>query len=481
MKDLHEFTKVYVNPKLRKMRMEAYAIIAPYPTEYPTIKNACLKWAWKQAPNKGWCPLPPSISQRFAAESKFQMVEFMTQLEASLLQLTKIASTVVEDDRTKVKWIAEVEIGVMAKVFAVPKSEPNKSVHQQETELRQQCAVFIATKWETLWQSPEFKSKTQPEFPVDNDLLKMVVQHLQATTKATAASSVVTEKPVPVLVPKVIQFDEDGRPLSRHETVRARGEEEVETIPWALWASDQAKRDDTSMAKMLLSLAMASLHDNDNTPKPIALVKKSNTLQALTTMALETRQLVIPLFFKKQSSVVTGGDGSLLNHKAVSAKVSWTKAPTADQQAAGLEAEETAVTVHVQPELKLPTKGDQGLQWSPSDSVHPFWFIKRTERPEDDLQANADLVHQDLTHVMACSFKPLSSAVAELAPSTETFSVSVPCIVNTRPIEAGDEVVLTWRLRQRKEKRKIEEENAYDQLVRRVRTQARPKAKGAAK
>ena len=478
MNDLLEFTKVDVNPELRKMRMEAYAIIAPYPTEYPTIKNACLKWAWKQTPNKGWCPLPPSISQRFAAESKFQMVDFMTQLEASLLQLTKIASTVVEDGRSKVKWIAEVEIGVMTKVFAVPKVDPNKSVHQQETELRQQCAVFIATKWETLWQSPEFKSKTQPEFPVDNDLLKMVVQHLQATTKATAASSVVTEKPV--LVPKVIQFDEDGRPLSRHETVRTATKEEVETIPWALWASDQAKRDDTSMAKMLLSLAMASLHDNDNTPKPIALVKKSNTLQALTTMALETRQLVIPLFFKKQSSVVTGGDGSLLNHKAVSAKVSWTKAPTADQQAAGLEAEETAVTVHVQPELKLPTKGDQGLQWSPSDSVHPFWFIKRTERPEDDLQANADLVHQDLTHVMACSFKPLSSAVAEIAPSTETFSVSVPCIVNTKPIEAGAEVVLKWRMQQRNVKRQMEPQTAFDQLSIRAK-KARAKAKGSAK
>ena len=132
-------------------------------------------------------------------------------------------------------------------------------------------------------------------------------------------------------------------------------------------------------------------------------------------------------------------------------------------------------------QLKLPTKGDKGLEWSPYDNVPPFWLIRRTEKDEDEPQANADLVYQDLTHVMACSFKPLSSAVAELAPSTETFSVSVPCIVNTRPIEAGDEVVLTWRLRQRKEKRKIEEENAYDQLVRRVRTQARPKAKGAAK
>ena len=259
--------------------------------------------------------------------------------------------------------------------------------------------------------------------------------------------------------------------------------QELETIPWALWASEQTKRDDNSMAKMLLSLGMASVHGNDISPKPIALVRKGSSIQALTTDSLQTRQLVIPLFFKKQSSVVTGGDGSQLNHKAVSAKVSWTKAPTVCEQAAGLEPEEIEVTVHVQPELKLPTKGDKGWQWSPSDSVHPFWFIKRTERPEDDLQANADLVYQDLTHVMACSFKPLSSAVAELTRSTETFSVSVPCIVNTRPIEAGAEVVLKWRLQQRNDKRKNEgsEETAFDQLAHRAKTQARAKAKGVAK
>ena len=103
MKDLFEFTTVYVNEKLRKMRMEAYAIVAPYPIEYPKIKNACLKWAWKQTPNKGWCQLPPSISHRFASESKFQMIDFMTELEATFLELSKIVSTVVEDRKSRVK------------------------------------------------------------------------------------------------------------------------------------------------------------------------------------------------------------------------------------------------------------------------------------------------------------------------------------------------------------------------------------------
>ena len=66
MQDLHEFTNVYVNPKLRKMRFEAYAVVSPYPIALPRLKNACLKWAWKQAPKRGWCELPPSISHRIS-------------------------------------------------------------------------------------------------------------------------------------------------------------------------------------------------------------------------------------------------------------------------------------------------------------------------------------------------------------------------------------------------------------------------------
>ena len=39
MQDMENFTSVYVNPKLRKMRMEAYAIVAPYPVDFPKIKK----------------------------------------------------------------------------------------------------------------------------------------------------------------------------------------------------------------------------------------------------------------------------------------------------------------------------------------------------------------------------------------------------------------------------------------------------------
>ena len=60
--------------------------------------------------------------------------------------LSKTASTVVEELKAKTKWIAEVEINIMAKIFAIPKLMEGKTVLEQETESSQQCATLIATK-----------------------------------------------------------------------------------------------------------------------------------------------------------------------------------------------------------------------------------------------------------------------------------------------------------------------------------------------
>ena len=52
------------------------------------------------------------------------------------------------------------------------------------------------------------------------------------------------------------------------------------------------------------------------------------------------------------------------------------------------------------------------------------------------------MVRQDVTHVFACSFKPLASDAVKLSPAADTYVVSVPCIVNTKKIAMGQEVIL---------------------------------------
>ena len=239
----------------------------------------------------------------------------------------------------------------------------------------------------------------------------------------------------------------------------------VDTIPWITWAEKHTQRNDRDMAKLMLMLAMGMLHDNATTEIPIACVRKGPVIQALATRTIEAGELVVPLFFKKQSSMVSAGNGVAVHPKAVCAVVSWAVTLSESDREAGMEggASQRSESVHVQPELKLPTKGEKGLDWTVSDAVHPFWFIKRTEK--DESQANAHLVFQDVTHVMACSFQPLSSGVVALALATDTFTVTLPCIVNMQPIAIGGEVILKWKPPPEKRKNTATETNAFDHIA----------------
>ena len=77
------------------------------------------------------------------------MTTLMQQIEKAFLYGSKVVSAVVEasDTKKKTKWVSELEIGIVAKVFAVPKKyEDGLKVSEQEQQLREGCAELMATK-----------------------------------------------------------------------------------------------------------------------------------------------------------------------------------------------------------------------------------------------------------------------------------------------------------------------------------------------
>ena len=181
-------------------------------------------------------------------------------------------------------------------------------------------------------------------------------------TKKKKQESAVVE----TLAPKVIQIYADGRPLTQHETMVTKKQVEVETIPWITWAEKHTQRNGRDMANMMVMLAMGMLHDHATTPIPIACVRRGGVIQALTTRTMEVSELVVPLFFKKQSSTATAGEGVTVHPKAVCAVVSWAVPLSESARDAGMEggASQRIESVHVQPELKLPSKGEKGFDWT---------------------------------------------------------------------------------------------------------------------
>ena len=464
------------------MRFEAYAVVAQYPVAFPRIKTACIKWAWRQDTAKGgWCQMPPNIMHRFADDSKYKMGGIMMDAEDAMLALSKFVSTVVEVPKDRTKWIASVGISIMAKIFAVPKTQDGKTVAQQESELRESIAELITQKLlELRGDGGSIRGRGVPDFfsalPKETQLMHMVQERLVNLRGASASNtSVVTEE----LVPKPIEMDADGKPLTQHETTFAQQPKAVETIPWSTWSEKQATHNDISMAKMIAMLGVGWMHDNAFTDStPLALVRKGSEIEAKATRTLEIGELMVPLFFKKQSSMHCVGDSGTVHPNAVCVEVSWTTAASDLETEAGMEGNrEVKIPVHVQPELKLPAKGTDGLQWSLTSAVHPYWFIKRSKDVDDE--ANAAFVKQDVTHVMACSFDGTPGDAAPLTPATDTYTVSVPWIVNTKQIRAGEVVIVKGNPKTLKKKAPPPEERnttAFDQIAKREKKKARPTA-----
>ena len=169
MDELREFTKVFVDPKFRKMRFEAYTVVAAYPWNVPKVKIASLKWAWKQKTERGWCPLPTSILQRFKEDSKQFLPKLMTDVEGLLQFMSKVASAVAggpDDQRARTVWCANVDVKVMSKIFAAPAVEEGLEVKLQEA-----IAEDVALKVYDLLGGKVEESTSFPAWPEGNQLL----------------------------------------------------------------------------------------------------------------------------------------------------------------------------------------------------------------------------------------------------------------------------------------------------------------------
>ena len=102
------------------------------------------------------------------------------------------------------------------------------------------------------------------------------------------------------------------------------------------------------------------------------------------------------------------------------------------------------VMISVQPEFKVPSKDKTGdLRWTSQDLVYPFWGMKRQDTPETEW--NCEVVRQSvqvLVSVVPSKGVRQHSVVTDGMLDVSTYSVTVPVIINTKPVAADKELVL---------------------------------------
>ena len=94
--------------------------------------------------------MPPNIGYRFDSGNKHNMRSLMEHIEQAMREMIKLAEATLDGPldqqvmKSRVRWTAAVDIGIVARVFAVQKTTEGKTVGQQGDDPLDECAKFLA-------------------------------------------------------------------------------------------------------------------------------------------------------------------------------------------------------------------------------------------------------------------------------------------------------------------------------------------------
>ena len=466
MKDMNDFTSVHVNQHFRKLRFETYAVVAVLPIEYPALKNGLVKWAWKQKPVKGWCPVPPTLQHRLDPKSKHHMPRAATQIEDAMRGmrtcLAAVAAGVPNGEKMKITWVGAVDIGLAQLLLNVPKTEEGKTVAEQEEALITKCSEFLAVKLHGALQvtSKAFEQVAHQlgaqEARRKGNLLeraRSLMEDGSALHILVTEASKEKDKPTAVAVskqtlqPEVAQLDASGKVLST-PAVKTKQEAPIEIIRMKGWLDAMTKEDEASGIKAVLKIAILQAKQQYNPDVPIAIARQGNDTWVKATQPIKVGELAVPLYIRQeQRMILRDYEAGIIHPNAVNAVVSCPT--TEEERLTGLEESHRDITISVQPEFKLPAKpavAGTTSSWDQKDNGHPFWAIPRRKTQAED--PNCVIESEVTTVIVCCQPKPPLDTKAVAA--TVTYSVRLPYIVNNRPIGADEKVILEWAIPEKK-------------------------------
>ena len=304
---LRNFTTIFVNQKKRKMQMSVYAQVAPYPVAVPGIKNACLKWSWRQTPKLGWCQIPTDISHRFSDGSKYEWCEMMTWIEEVFGSIYAVASDVITNSEVaecdKLKhmtcWVSTVEVDVMTLIFQSPKLSAETAHEKQKVVVCDKIASIVAKQVLELVKvgAPAVTRHNIPSLQggEENKLLQSIMELVRDDAWPSIEPAVAGARAV--LAPTVTAMDAQGRATTELATVLKKKEIPVDVLPWAKWVELDTPCSVNTLAKLFLETAIRQLHRPFMAdPPPIAMVRVGKRVEMRAKERIPKGKCVIPIF-----------------------------------------------------------------------------------------------------------------------------------------------------------------------------------------
>ena len=105
---------------------------------------------------------------------------------------------------------------------------------------------------------------------------------------------------------------------------------------------------------------------------------------------------------------------------------------------------------------------NEAVEWTMTEELHPFWYVKRGQ-PED--KKNMELVFLSTSNILACDTKALVEKGASVKNVIMPTQIQYPCLVNTMDVGPNEELILEWSQLAVKGPAKSEKgKNAFEQL-----------------
>ena len=541
LEDYHQFLRLFCDPNIRRLGFDAYRVVNLLPEGLQNFKLALLYYAWKQqvSTKNIWLSPPPDFSPRLSPDAKVSWLPFLMEVEAALNHIryfmigntpvgaggasvvaetgAGVASVVAGDAsdaskkgslaqgaiKDKIREIVEIGSSIVASMHKAPVAKKKQEQEQHLKLLEDNLAIAIGRKIRRYYarflfdcegltvtlkaRMPEYQSpfndgkqhrgfwtKIYASLMDDkNSALKDV------ETKSNSSSSAVVAAE---LVPVASKYDSRGRLQSTHETTTMSTKQiGVTEIPFQGWMRSKAVLSGPiEIAKQVLQLAKSTitiqLRQKDI---PVRLVKKKGAISVVAEKDMRQGHLLVPLFFRRSTSIVERGVWGDDHSKSISVDIEWQDPNlTTEMVDKGIERAIThCIPLIVTQEIRPPNPGNESADWTGQEDVHPFWLIKRQT---EGAAINCDIIHQKIEQATIMDWDDLRQHCGHIegvgglfgnnVPPQEniggiTFYVWYPFIVNKVDICAGDELVV-WCTNKQKEKKadKRKEINAFDQI-----------------
>jgi hypothetical protein len=451
-----EWTSSYVDSKKRQLRFSAFAVINKMCERAVWSKVAVVKRAYRKPPINGFCPSPEISWGDYGWDHMQKLEDILRFFHGSCKSLVDKLKP-----HSRIQLLGNIDIAA-TEAFYGAKNAKLKEVQKIEEILLTGTKKYMVQLGGDATEETMKKLLGRAEWIVFKE---------DAATDARQPTEAKIDN-----APHVIHFDElTGKQLITQVEILAAPEKSIKTeqLPWRTWYSGIGQDMGVTEANQAAAVAVLhSIHQTyDVSKEPVEVWRHGNNIYVTTNRKLKPFEIMLPPCIPRQSKVLEKSE----HPYTVQIKIAMRRTGDGVYDPKDVSNEKQKFTYFVNPEFKLPRKDEVQTAvagaagsgdgqddeeeedddaavadewvWGTSDSMHPFWAVRRMTQKNLLKEINSAQGSKNMiprfnckmeVQVMSC----VSVGVVNSRSLNTTRICEVPFMTNFFEVEKGEELIM---------------------------------------